>query len=321
MCRYPILCTNWHLAKCRLKVDSHHFRHQVPAVLWWTEAPMYHSAYSCLHQLYQVLQAASGSGLGSVLYQTHDDRINAIISYASRILTKAETHYASHKLEFLTLQWAVVEKLHEYLYGSMFDVYTGNNPLMYILNTAKLDTVSHCWVASLANYNFQLYYRVGKTNVNVDALVRAFWPMCVPNASGTHHWVSAVAVWTMQEATLKGPGSPIEAYSCNLHVMDLVGDGMQVTCMTTKDCWQAQLADPILDYVIAGWDLGPVTIQADWLTKVLTAPLWMQPPQPETGHPVQKSSAKRVLRGTLSVGIATAHRETALEGCHNEIGH
>ena len=89
---------------------------------------------------------------------------------------------------------AVVKKVHEYLYGLTFDAYTNNNPLTYISTTAKLDATRHCWVASLDNYNFQLYNRLEKANINVDALSRVFWPMCVPDTSGTHHQVTAVAV-------------------------------------------------------------------------------------------------------------------------------
>ena len=33
----------------------------------------------------------------------------------------------------------------------MFDVYTDNNPLTYVLTTAKLDAMGHRWVAGLAN--------------------------------------------------------------------------------------------------------------------------------------------------------------------------
>ena len=113
---------------------------------------------------------ACWSSLGAVLYQTHDDGMDAVIAYASRSLTKAESHYPAHKLEFLALKWVVVGKFHKYLYGSTFDVYTDNNPLTYVLTMATLGAVSHQWVASLANYNFQLYYRTGKTNINVDAL-------------------------------------------------------------------------------------------------------------------------------------------------------
>lgn len=34
---------------------------------------------------------------------------------------------------------AVCDKLHDYLYGSQFQVVTDNNPLTYILSKAKLD--------------------------------------------------------------------------------------------------------------------------------------------------------------------------------------
>ena len=90
-------------------------------------------------------------------------------------MSQAESHYPAHKLEFLTLKWAVVEKFHEYLYGSTFNVYTDNNPLTYVLTTAKLDAASHHWVASLAIYNFQLHCQAGKTNIDADALSGVSW--------------------------------------------------------------------------------------------------------------------------------------------------
>ena len=55
----------------------------------------------------------------------------------------------------------------------------------------------------------------------------------------------------MQEATFKGPTGPIEAYSCNVHVLDAVQDSKQVTCMTVEDWGQAQQADPTLSLVIS----------------------------------------------------------------------
>ena len=48
--------------------------------------------------------------------------------------------------------------------------YIDNNLLPYILTSAKLDATDHCWVVSLANYNFALSYQSGKTNVDADAL-------------------------------------------------------------------------------------------------------------------------------------------------------
>ena len=54
--------------------------------------------------------------------------------------------------------------------GGNFDIYNDKNSLMYILTSAKLDAVGQCWVAALANYNFQLHYKTGTSNVEADAL-------------------------------------------------------------------------------------------------------------------------------------------------------
>ena len=78
-------------------------------------------------------------------------------------------------MEFLALKWSVTERFHEYLYGGEFEVYTDNNPLTYILTTAKLDATGQRWVASLANYNFKIFYKSGRLNVEVDALSRIPW--------------------------------------------------------------------------------------------------------------------------------------------------
>ena len=104
--------------KCTQEESGHHMGWKVSAVLWWPEVPVHHSTYSCLCQFHKAFQApywCCRSGLGAVLYQTHDDSTDAIIAYGIRSLTKAESHYPTHKLEFLTLKWAVVKKFQEYL--------------------------------------------------------------------------------------------------------------------------------------------------------------------------------------------------------------
>ena len=59
-----------------------------------------------------------------------DYQLPFVIAYASRSVSKSESNYPAHKLEFLALKWAVCGKFHEYLYGSKpFEVYTDNNPL------------------------------------------------------------------------------------------------------------------------------------------------------------------------------------------------
>ena len=90
-------------------------------------------------------------------------------------MSKSGRNYGAHKLEFLALKWSVTERFHEYLYGGHFEVYMDNNPLTHILTTAKLDMTGHRWVASLANYNFKIFYKSRKLNVEADALLRIPW--------------------------------------------------------------------------------------------------------------------------------------------------
>ena len=114
-------------------------------------------------------------------------------------------------------------------------MYMDNNPPTYILTTAKLDVASHHWVASLANYNFQLHFQARKPNIDANTLSRVSWPGCVSDDSGTHLKITATTVWAVQEASPKGPASPIKVYSYDLHILDAVHDSQQVTCMTLED--------------------------------------------------------------------------------------
>ena len=50
-----------------------------------------------------------------------------------------------------------------------------NNPLTYILTSAKLDAIGQRWVASLADYDFTIHYQSGKQNIEKDALSRIKW--------------------------------------------------------------------------------------------------------------------------------------------------
>ena len=189
---------------------------------------------------------------------------------------------------------------------------------------AKLDAVSHQWVASLANYNFQLYYQAGNTNINADDLLRVSWPWCMPANSGTHLQVTAVVVWAVQEAALKGPTSPIEAYNCDLHILDSVQDSQQVTCMTIEDWHQAQQVDPTLSLVITRlWDgtLG------QWQSKQTDSPELNQFLHEWNYLLLQKgvlyrSAIPRESKETLfQLVLLAAPREVVLRGCHDEVGH
>uniref|UniRef100_A0A672JC04 Gypsy retrotransposon integrase-like protein 1 n=1 Tax=Salarias fasciatus TaxID=181472 RepID=A0A672JC04_SALFA len=117
---------------------------------------------------------ASNKGLGAVLYQKQGEKLR-VIAYGSRSLSASEKNYHLHsgKLEFLALKWAITEKFRDYLYyAPFFTVYSDNNPLTYVLSTAKLNATGTRWVAELADFNFTVKYRPGRENIDADSLSR-----------------------------------------------------------------------------------------------------------------------------------------------------
>ena len=95
-----------------------------------------------------------------------------MIAYGSKGLNPAEKNYAAHKQEYSALKWAVTEKFSDYLYGHKFTVLTDNNPLTYVLTTAKLDAAGHRWLSAQAAYDFNIEYRPGVNNGDADGLSR-----------------------------------------------------------------------------------------------------------------------------------------------------
>ena len=61
--------------------------------------------------------------------------------------------------------------------------------------------------------------------------------------------------------------------------------------------------------------------QIDWSPQNVTVPVGMQPPQTEVGHSVQEILPKESEEALFQLVLPSAHRETALKGCPNEVGH
>ena len=80
-------------------------------------------------------------------------------------------NYSSAKLELLALEWAVMEKFHDYLLGSKFHVYTDNSPLAYV-RESRLGTAQIQWLSEVALFDFTIHYRTGRSNRAADALSR-----------------------------------------------------------------------------------------------------------------------------------------------------
>lgn len=180
---------------------------------------------------------ASTDGLGAILYQENEGK-NRVIAYASRSLSKSEVNYPAHKLEFLALKWAVTEKFYDYLYGGEFTCYTDNNPLTYILTSAKLDACGQRWVASLANFNFDIKYKAGTSNVDADALSRIRWPTEMPKTT-----VCAVLEAKQDDAAFSDINAcPVPTYLDSLSFKDAV---------PTINWKSEQASDPVISKVVS----------------------------------------------------------------------
>ena len=129
-------------------------------------------AFADFSQPFELHIDASLTALGAALYQRSKDNKLHVIAYASRGLSKTEQRYPAHKLEFLALKWAVTDKYHDYLYGRPFKVFTDNNPVTYVMSTAKLDATGHRWLAALSAFDFKIYYTPGNQNHDADGLSR-----------------------------------------------------------------------------------------------------------------------------------------------------
>ena len=116
-------------------------------------------------------------------------------------------------------------------------MYTDNNPLTYILTTAKLDATEQRWVASLANYNFKTFYKSGKLNVEADAL------LCIPWESAQVEHMEPLLVKTMLQSKLESEISfPEELFPVKLLLKSMTVD---ITLKLTQKDWVKEQMDDV----------------------------------------------------------------------------
>lgn len=199
---------------------------------------------------------ASEQGLGAVLYQRQEGKLK-VIGYGSRTLTPAEKNYRLHsgKLEFLALKWSVTERFRDYLfYAPAVTIYSDNNPLTYVMTTAKLNATGHRWVSELADFNITLKYRPGKVNIDADFLSRAPLNMEVYMGECTEKW-SPEVIGAMVNATERQKQHDIawiSAITLNpaVHALMVVGENRTKRRVSKDEMLQAQLQDTAISRVL-----------------------------------------------------------------------
>uniref|UniRef100_A0A3B3SU43 Gypsy retrotransposon integrase-like protein 1 n=1 Tax=Paramormyrops kingsleyae TaxID=1676925 RepID=A0A3B3SU43_9TELE len=204
---------------------------------------------------------ASNEGLGAVLYQQQGNKLR-VIGYGSRTLTTAEKNYHLHsgKLEFLALKWAICDKFRDYLYHApTFTVYTDNNPLTYVLSTARLNAVGQRWVGELADFHFDIKYRPGKANVDADTLSRH--PVKLSDIITEHNETfspeTVYAVWRGSKAVADSDVPWVAALELNTPRKEILFTGESSFTVTPEEVRAAQRSDPAIGEVIQlkgrGW--------------------------------------------------------------------
>lgn len=119
---------------------------------------------------------ASPTGIAGILSHIVDDQERPI-AFASRSLTQAEQNYSQLDREALAIVFAV-DHFFQYLFARPFKLITDNQPLVRIFHqNAKLPRMTSArlqrYAAFLSGFNYEVIFKKGSENNNVDCLSRA----------------------------------------------------------------------------------------------------------------------------------------------------
>ncbi len=113
---------------------------------------------------------ASDRGLSAVLLQEHDGDLFPV-AYASRKLNTAERNYSVTEKECLAIVFGI-HKFQRYLYGRKFILETDHQPLAYLAQAKLTNGRLMRWSLFLQQYQVQLRYIRGNSNVGADCMSR-----------------------------------------------------------------------------------------------------------------------------------------------------
>ena len=123
-------------------------------------------AYFDNQKTMELVTDASPWGLSALLSQcTPDKDDRRIVAHVSRCLSPIEMCYSQTEREALAIVWAI-ERLHIYLYGAKFNLYTDCKPMEMIIRnrTSKTSARIERWNLRIQDYDFNVIFTKRKDN-------------------------------------------------------------------------------------------------------------------------------------------------------------
>ncbi len=108
--------------------------------------------------------------IGAIFTQNPTRKYDQPIVYASRLLNKANQNYTTREREALAMVY-VLNKFRHFLLGNNFFFNVDHMALVYLINKLQVSGRIVRWLLFL-EYEFIVFYKLGKTHVVVDVLFR-----------------------------------------------------------------------------------------------------------------------------------------------------
>lgn len=135
---------------------------------------------------------ASMIGCGAVLQQMYGDTLLPV-AYASKTFNKAESKKPPIELELMSI-WHFVRHFRAYLLGKKFYILTDHKPLVHLYNLRDPSSKLTRMRLDLEEYDFDIGYIQGKTNVVADALSRISLKDLKHNRESNMNMIRRVAI-------------------------------------------------------------------------------------------------------------------------------
>ncbi|KAE9033724.1 hypothetical protein PR002_g8519 [Phytophthora rubi] len=135
---------------------------------------------------FRVVTDASITGLGACLMYDQGHGWQSV-AYASKVNSEMEAKYGITELECLMVVRSI-KLFRPYLYGRKFTIVTDYSALKWLMTSPNLTGKLHRWALTLQEFDFDVEYRPGSTNVVADALSRTPTTATVLAAVGRRRW-------------------------------------------------------------------------------------------------------------------------------------